>query len=121
MSRLAEFKALEAQLAAQLSQLDALKNDDGLQHEIEFEKKLRALMTDYEISLTGIISLLDPQTHRNTKLPAMNARGQRRERAVKTYKNPETGEVVETKSANNKVLRAWKEQHGAEAVEGWLQ
>jgi|TARA_R100000935_G_C2749758_1_gene129261 hypothetical protein len=28
MSKLAEFKALEAQLAAQLKQLDALKNDD---------------------------------------------------------------------------------------------
>ncbi|MCQ4239991.1 transcriptional regulator, partial [Pseudomonas stutzeri] len=37
MSKLAEFKALEAQLAAQLKQLDALKNDDKLKREIEFE------------------------------------------------------------------------------------
>ena len=33
MSKLAEFKALEAQLAAQLKQLDALKNDDKLKRE----------------------------------------------------------------------------------------
>jgi hypothetical protein len=30
MSRLAEFRQLEQQLAAQLAELEALKNDDGL-------------------------------------------------------------------------------------------
>lgn len=38
MSRLAEFRALEQQLAAQLAELESLKNDDGLKREIEFEK-----------------------------------------------------------------------------------
>ncbi|ELN4741089.1 hypothetical protein RZ737_004895 [Escherichia coli] len=47
MSKLAEFKALEAQLAAQLKQLNELKNDDGLKREIEFEEKLRELMAEY--------------------------------------------------------------------------
>lgn len=42
MSRLAEFRALEQQLAAQLAELETLKNDDGLKREIEFEKKLRS-------------------------------------------------------------------------------
>jgi hypothetical protein len=37
------------------------------------------------------------------------------------YKNPETGETVESKGGNHKVLKAWKEQYGAEQVEGWLQ
>jgi hypothetical protein len=41
MSRLAEFRALEQKLAAQLAELESLKNDDGLKREIEFEKKLR--------------------------------------------------------------------------------
>jgi len=31
------------------------------------------------------------------------------------------GEVVETKGGNHKILKAWKEKHGAEKVEGWLQ
>lgn len=44
MSKLAEFKALEAKLAEQLKQLDALKNDEALKREIEFEEKLRTLM-----------------------------------------------------------------------------
>lgn len=117
MSKLAEFKALEAQLAAQLKQLDALKNDGELKREIEFEQKLRGLMAEYGVSLRGIISLLDPQAQQAT--PTVFA--PRRERQVKVYKNPQTGEIVETKGGNHKVLKSWKEKHGATTVESWLQ
>jgi len=121
MSKLSEFKALEAQLAAQLKQLDALKNDGELKREIEFEEKLRGLMAEYGVSLRGIISLLDPQSIRASTATAPAAVGQRRQRQIKVYKNPETGEVVETKGGTHKVLKAWKEQYGAEKVEGWLK
>lgn len=120
MSKLAEFKALEAQLAAQLKQLDALKNDGELKREIAFEEKLRALMEEYGVNLRGIIALLDPQGNR-AAISTSAERGQRRQRQIKVYKNPETGEVVETKGGNHKVLKAWKEQYGAEKVESWLQ
>ena len=121
MSKLAEFKALEAQLAAQLKQLDELKNNGKLKREIKFEEKLRKLMAEYGVNLKGIIALLDPQARASVAAPVSVARGQRRQRQVKVYKNPETGEVVETKGGNHKVLKAWKEQYGAEKVEGWLQ
>ncbi|WP_236207633.1 histone-like nucleoid-structuring protein, MvaT/MvaU family [Pseudomonas tohonis] len=118
MSKIAEMKALEAELAAQLKQLDALKNDKALQKEIEFEEKLKALMAEYSIGLRGIIELFDPQASGSEK-PAK--RGSRRARQVKTFKNPHTGEVLETKGGNNKTLKAWKQQHGAATVDGWLQ
>ncbi|GLZ86702.1 hypothetical protein Pres01_27530 [Metapseudomonas resinovorans] len=118
MSKLAEFKALEAQLAEQLKQLDALKNDQALKQEIEFESKLRALMAEYGVSLRGIIALLDPPPHSKTEQKATN---DRRPRQVKTFKNPHTGEVIQTKGGNHKVLKEWKAQFGAEAVESWLQ
>ncbi|MBD9416984.1 DNA binding protein [Pseudomonas sp. PDM16] len=121
MSKLAEFKALEAQLAAQLKQLDELKNDDGLKREIEFEEKLRKLMAEYGVGLRNIVDLLDPQARASASVSVSGVRGQRRQRQVKVYKNPETGEVVETKGGNHKVLKAWKEQYGAASVEGWLQ
>ncbi|WP_043308341.1 histone-like nucleoid-structuring protein, MvaT/MvaU family [Pseudomonas sp. ML96] len=120
MSKLAEFKALEAQIAAQLKQLDALKNDGNLKREIEFEEKLRALLGEYGMSLRDVINVLDPQAGRVS--PSSSAgRGPRRQRQVKVYKNPENGEVVETKGGNHKVLKAWKEKYGAEKVESWLQ
>lgn len=117
MSRIAEFKALEAQIAAQVKQLEALKNDAGLKKEIEFETKLKDLMKQYNIGLSGIVALLDPQA--KTK-GFVSPSVQRKARATKTYKNPQTGEVVETKGGNHKVLKAWKEKHGSAVVESWL-
>ncbi|BCG21954.1 MULTISPECIES: histone-like nucleoid-structuring protein, MvaT/MvaU family [Pseudomonadaceae] len=121
MSKLAEFKALEAQLAAQLKQLNELKNDDGLKREIEFEEKLRELMAEYGFGLKGIIALLDPQACSLGATPVPTTRGNRRQRQLKVYKNEETGEIVETKGGNNKVLKAWKDKYGAAKVQGWLQ
>ncbi len=116
MSKLAEFKRLEAQLAAQLQQLDTLKNDAELKKEIQFEGKLRALLAEYGMSLRDVINILDPSP-RST--PAVVV--QRRQRQIKVYKNPNTDEVVETKGGNHKVLKAWREQYGVEAVDSWLQ
>lgn len=118
MSKLAEFKALEAQLAEQLKQLDAMKNDNELKKEIEFEQKLRGLLAEYGFSLREVKLILDPQSRPAAKV---DGRSQRKERALKVYVNPNTNERVETKGGNHKVLKAWKEQYGTEAVESWLQ
>lgn len=75
-------------------------------------------MADYNIGLRGIIALLDPQSSTSTQ-PA--TRGTRRERQTKTFKNPNTGEVIETKGGNHKTLKAWKQQYGADTVNSWLQ
>jgi DNA-binding protein H-NS len=117
MSKIAEFKALEAQLAQQLKQLDALKNDKAMQREIEFENKLRALMDEYGVNLRSLISIMNPQTGAAATRPT----GTKAPRKLKVYKNPNTGEVIETKGGNHKVLKAWKTEFGAEVVEGWLQ
>ena len=42
------------------------------------------------------------------------------QRKLKVYVNPTT-EKIETRGGNHKVLKAWKAQHGNDAVEGWLQ
>ncbi|HDS1817288.1 TPA: DNA binding protein [Pseudomonas putida] len=121
MSRLAEFRALEQQLAAQLAELESLKNDDGLKREIEFEKKLRNLLGEYNYSLRNVVAILDPQAASRRAPPvAVAEKGNRKPRQVKQYKNPHTGEVIETKGGNHKQLKEWKAEHGAEEVESWL-
>lgn len=47
--------------------------------------------------------------------------GTRRARTLKVYLNPHTNERVETKGGNHKVLKAWKQKHGGDTVESWLQ
>ncbi len=119
MSKLAEFRQLEKHLAEQLQALEVLKGDAALKKEIEFETKLRALLAEYGYSLPNVVSLLDPQSRR--RAPATEAKPvARRPRQVKVYKNPHTGEVVETKGGNHKTLKEWKAEHGSAIVESWL-
>lgn len=118
MSRIAEFKALELQLAAQMAELEKLKGNSDLKREIEFEKKLRDLLEKYGFSLRNVIAILDPKASLRSQ-PAP-AKAQRRERKVKRFKNPHTGEVIETKGGNHKVLKEWKAKWPDE-VSSWLQ
>ncbi|VVQ23787.1 hypothetical protein PS925_05379 [Pseudomonas fluorescens] len=120
MSKLAEYRQLEKDLAEQLQALEALKGDDGLKKEIEFETKLRKLLDQYGFSLMHIINILDPQTtaRRQAAAPAVITR---KPRELKVYKNPNTGEVIETKGGNHKALKEWKAKHGVDVVEGWMK
>src|SRR5471030_2091960 len=119
MSKLAEFRQLEKHLAEQLQALDALKGDAGLKKEIEFETKLRDLLAKYGYSLKDVVNLLDPQASR--RAPAADSTsGTRKPRQVKVYKNPNTGDIIETKGGNHKGLKEWKAEHGSDTVESWL-
>ncbi len=117
MSKAAEYRALERQIAEQLAALEALKGSSALQKELEFEDKLRNLLNEYGMSLRNVVNILDPQAGR----PQVQVQAPRKERAVKRYHNPHTGEVVETKGGNHATLKAWKAEHGKQEVESWLQ
>jgi septal ring factor EnvC (AmiA/AmiB activator) len=66
MSRLAEYRALEQELATQLAELENMKNDEALQREVEFEQKLRELLGEHSYSLKNLIAILDPQAAQRT-------------------------------------------------------
>lgn len=120
MSRLAEFRRLERQLALQLAELEAMKGDSAIKAEMEFEEKLRALLGEYGYSLRDVINILDPKAHIRLASPVQE-KTSRKPRELKVYKNPHNGEVVQTKGGNHAVLKAWKAEHGAEAVEAWRE
>lgn len=121
MSRLAEFRHLEQQLAAQLAELEAMKNDEGLKREIAFEQKLRALLAEYGVGLRQVIELLDPNAAVTRTSAETKQKLERKPRALKVYLNPHSGEVVETKGGNHKTLKLWKSEYGASNVESWLK
>lgn len=120
MSRLVEFRQLEQKLAVQLAELEAMKGSSELQREIEFETKLRDLLAKYGFSLRDIINLLDPQSGRRAVAPVAVEKAPRRARQVKQYKNPHSGEVIETKGGNHSKLKSWKAEYGSDEVESWL-
>ncbi len=122
MSLINEYRATEEAIKELQERLNNLSKDDKLQKELEFEGKLRALMGEYSKSLRDIVALLDPDA-RQAKAPrAAKAAGTattKRARKVKQYKNPNTGEVIETKGGNHKMLKEWKAKWGADVVESW--
>lgn len=118
MSKLLEFRKAEQALREQLARLESLKHDQELKQEMEFEDRLKALLQEYGFKLQNIIDILQPQPF---PIPELDALGGRRPRKLQIWTNPITGEVLETKSGNNKKLKAWKEEYGEKFVAGWLQ
>ncbi|KGK84444.1 H-NS histone [Stutzerimonas degradans] len=121
MSLISEYRATEEAIKELQERLKSLSADDKLKKELEFEGKLRELMGEYQKSLRDIIALLDPDA-RSTKSPRGAAKApaaSKRARRVKQYKNPNTGEVIETKGGNHKTLKEWKAKWGADTVESW--
>ncbi|WP_150909683.1 histone-like nucleoid-structuring protein, MvaT/MvaU family [Marinobacter halotolerans] len=111
-------KQLMEKLSEELAQLE---QDQALKSELEFENKVRDLMKEYKKApkdVLQILSAIDP-TIAGTK--ANSAGGSRAKRPMKTYKNPHTGEVVQTRGGNHKTLNEWRKKHGKEAVQGWQQ
>lgn len=120
-SLLNEYMQMEQQLKQLQQNLDKLQNDDRLKAELEFKEKLEALMREFDKSAAEVITLLDPKPGSgaaSTKAAASSSG--RRKRKLKIYKNPNTGEVVETRGGNQKTLKAWKDEHGNDTVESWL-
>lgn len=121
MSKLAEYRQLERHLAEQMAAFEAMKGDKGLEQEIEFETKLRTLLGEYSKSLRDVIAILDDSAgQKSGKSSSVPVKTTRKARSVKVYKNPSTGEVVETKGGNHKTLKQWKAEYGSDTVESWL-
>jgi hypothetical protein len=109
----------EQQLKKLQDELDRLENDDRLKAELDFKTKLESLMKEFDKSANDVIELLNPKSSAAPKAAAPGD-GVRRKRKLKIYKNPQTGEVVETRGGNQKTLKAWKDEFGSETVESWL-
>ncbi|MCD6006808.1 histone-like nucleoid-structuring protein, MvaT/MvaU family [Halomonas sp. IOP_31] len=122
MSLLSEYMKKE-QLLKQLSdELKQLEGDQRLKSELDFKERLEALMKEFNKSASDVIDMLDPKPQDSGSASKSNAASTsgRRKRKLKIYKNPHTGEVVETRGGNQKTLKVWKDEHGADTVESWL-
>lgn len=116
MSLLTQYTAKEQELLRLKGELEKLEADPRLKAEMEFKDKLTALMREFDKSASEVLQLLSPGQ------PQQQAGSTgRRKRRLKVYKNPTTGEVIETRGGNHKKLKAWKEEFGAETVESWLE
>lgn len=121
MSLLSDYVKKEQLLKQLEEELKRMEGDQRLKAELEFKEKLEALMAEYGKTTREVIELLDPKSDGSQPASAQSvASGSRRKRKLKIYKNPNTGEVVETRGGNHKTLKAWKDEHGSDTVESWV-
>ncbi len=111
-------KQLMEKLAAEINQLE---QDQSLKQELAFENSIRELMKEYDKSPKHVLQILAAIDPSITGGKAEGSTGTRAKRPMKTYTNPNTGEVVKTRGGNHKVLNEWREKHGKEAVQSWQQ
>lgn len=74
-------------------------------------------MGEYGYSLHNVIAILAPQA--STRAPSTTSKAVRKPRDVKIYKNPNSGELIETKGGSHRQLKEWKNEFGADVVESW--
>lgn len=115
LSRHAELQAQQKQIEEELRRLES---DEAFVREKEFKDRLFELMEEYNRDTNTVIGLLSPSQARDSS--AGDKPAKRRKRRLKIYKNPNTGETVQTRGGNQKRLKAWKEEYGEATVESWL-
>ncbi|AZZ93899.1 MULTISPECIES: histone-like nucleoid-structuring protein, MvaT/MvaU family [unclassified Hahella] len=114
MKKLNAYNSAKAELEALQKRIESLEKDEGLKKELEFKKKLEDLMAKYDVNLDDVLKMYGKEK----TSPKQDKR--RGSRPLKVYKNPKTGEVVETRGGNHKLLNEWKQKFGKEKVESWL-
>ncbi|GHC33333.1 transcriptional regulator MvaT [Kushneria pakistanensis] len=124
MSLLNEYMKKEQLLKQLRDELQQLEQDQRLKGELEFKEKLEQLMESHDKTVADVIDILSPDNGQAAARQASSSESQsagRRKRKLKVYRNPHTGEVVETRGGNQKTLKAWKEEYGNDTVEQWLE
>lgn len=132
MSKFAQYLETVNAIDSLSDKAAALKSDPEVKKVMDFQKKLNTLMDKYGISDKQVVQLLGvesspaPAAKKGRPKAAVKSKAKagdkrRASRPMKTYVNPETGETVKTKGGNHKVLNAWRDQYGKEAVDSWLQ
>lgn len=113
MGMLAVWEQKQAEIKSLQKDLERIEQDERFKREVEFKNQLEKLMKEYDRSASDVLSLLQPgQGHK-----AAEKEGPKR--PLKVFKNPHTGEVVETRGGNQKTLKAWRDEYGKETVAGW--
>ena len=112
--------AIEKQLAQLERELKSIQNSAAFKKENAVKRALASLMKKHNCSKNDLIALLQGDESAPVKRGKKPAATARRPRKLKVFKNPETGETVETRGGNHKVLKAWKSQYKLENINAWL-
>ncbi len=115
---------MEAALAKLQKELDNLEKSQAYKKEQAFKRAIDTVLKKHNRTKADLIAMLAedspaaPKGRR--KVSSAVPERTRKQRKLKIYKNPNTGEKVETRGGNHKVLKQWKAEYKLASVEEWL-
>jgi hypothetical protein len=113
--------ALEQQMAQIEKELKSIEKSTAFKRENAISRSLNSLMKKHGCSKNDLITLLQEGSSAPAKRGRKPAtKSTRKPRMLKVYKNPTTGETVETRGGNHKVLKAWKLEYKTANIEDWV-
>tara|TARA_A100001015_G_scaffold277154_1_gene336062 strand:+ start:261 stop:638 length:378 start_codon:yes stop_codon:yes gene_type:complete len=112
--------ALERQLKQIEKELKVIERSTAFKKENAIIKALSNLMKRHGCSKTDLISILQGDSSSPAERSKISSNKTRKPRKLKVFKNPITGETVETRGGNHKVLKAWKSDHNLANIDEWL-
>ena len=112
--------AIEKQMAQLEKKLKSIESSAAFKKENDIQRALASLMKKHNCSKNDLIALLQNDESAPVKRDKKPAGTVRKPRKLKIFKNPETGETVETRGGNHTVLKLWKSQYKLEDIDDWL-
>ena len=112
--------ALEQQLAQIEKELKSIERSAAFKKENVISRALNNLMKKHGCSKNDLISILQGDSAAPAKRSVASSSKTRKPRKLKVFKNPNTGETVETRGGNHKVLKAWKSEYNLANIDEWL-
>jgi DNA-binding protein H-NS len=113
---------LEKQMAELGKELKSIEKSAAFRKENLVKRSLSNLIKKHGCSKSDLIALLQSDDDKASKRgrPAAKSTKSRKPRKLKVFKNPNTGETVETRGGNHKILKAWKAEYNLTNIDDWL-
>ncbi len=113
--------ALEQQLMQIERELKSIEKSAAFKKETAIIRSLNNLMKKHGWSKADLINLLQSENKLSLKQRRKTSpKAKRKTRALKIYKNPHNGQIVETRGGNHKILKAWKAEYSLDTIDAWL-
>ncbi|XOZ34892.1 histone-like nucleoid-structuring protein, MvaT/MvaU family [Halomonadaceae bacterium KBTZ08] len=125
MGKISTYYEKQQTLKQLQDEIQKMEEDKELRKELDFKEELNELMNKYGKSgkdMLEVLATLDSSVKNKLEQGGGAASNDgRKQRPLKTYRNPHTGEVVQTRGGNQKTLNAWRKQYGKEEVARWQE
>ncbi|CAO1670490.1 histone-like nucleoid-structuring protein, MvaT/MvaU family [Salinicola sp. NYA28a] len=119
MTFLSQYLRTQAQVQKLRLELDVMRRNARLAHDLEMREKVLTIVADYGRDIDDLAAIVDLERgYHHRPLPRYQPSGAHSPMLV--YKNPHTGRVIETRGQNHRELKQWKQAYGTDVVLSWL-